>query len=57
MDSWINFVNEGSKDPCGFSYKISCNKVKTQTAIESVRKENGYNIMARNSRNTTKQPI
>lgn len=37
IKSWEEFVKKESKDPWGFIYKISCGKMKSQTAIESVK--------------------
>ena len=36
--SWEKFVSEATKEPWGFAYKLSCNKLRGKTVISSMQK-------------------
>lgn len=41
VESWKTFMTEASMNPWGYAYKLSCNEVKSQQAINSIRTSSG----------------
>lgn len=42
VESWKRFMTEAGKNPWGYAYKLTCNKVRGQQAINSIKTENGF---------------
>lgn len=47
--SWRDFMTSISNEPWGYAYKLSCNKIKGQQVIQSIKKKNGFTINWRDS--------
>lgn len=48
-ESWKAFITEACKNPWGYAYKMSCNRIKGETAINSVRRDDVFTIDWRQS--------
>lgn len=44
MESWRKFMTEMNKEPWGYAYKLSCNKLKGAQVLNSMRCSNGHTV-------------
>lgn len=55
--SWEEYLSEAAKDPWGYAYKLSCDKLKTQTVISSVSGEDGPTVHWRDTAETLEKIV
>lgn len=44
LDSWRTFITNASREPWGYAYKLSCNKLKGAQVLNSIKKGNEYTL-------------